>query len=51
MLVFKLVIISFTLKETIVILWDVYLLTEIQALRECSENRKKNKAEVRIYKR
>ncbi|XP_073225674.1 uncharacterized protein [Cicer arietinum] len=25
--------------------------TEIQALRECSENRKKNKPEVRIYKR
>jgi hypothetical protein len=42
MLVFKLAIISFFI-EAIVILWIADLLAEIQALRECSENRRKNK--------
>jgi len=45
-----LAIISFVLKEAIVILRIVDLLAEIQALRECSENRKKNKQEVRVHK-
>jgi len=45
-----LAIVSFVLKETIVILWIADLLAEIQALRECSENRKKNKQEDRVQK-
>jgi hypothetical protein len=52
MLVFKLAIISFLfIIKAIVILLVADLLAEIQALRECSENRRKNKPETRIYKR